>query len=240
MADTGSTRDLDRESAAGSGWTVDVARPVDRDSVVELRRLSMPRSEYFTFHDLARLDWNEDDERSSVIVVRDPQGVLQSTLRLSVFDAVADLERAVECSFEGIPVELPVLSLSRAATRPGSMSRGLMAWLRFYYLSVVRELPVRSVVGVVFEGAPRARSMESAGYAFFRPPRNWDSEVEAYVNVQVVLLASRDFDRAIEMTRRMIGPDSDRRFDFAGLHRALRTMLDSVCASGRGPAPPDP
>lgn len=210
-------------------WRIEIARPDDRASVNALRRIAYRHSPQFTFADLRRLDWNTEDDRGVVVVARDPAGAIQSTARMNVFLSRKEVERAFEYSLDGIELAMPTLALSRAATTPIQRSRGLMAHLRWYCLSAAILLRIESVAAVIFQGAPRTRSMAEAGFTFYVPRRSWDTEVVAHSEALIAALDRSQFQMALRAAS--VPVEDDLRhidFDMPALRKSCAAMMHAA------------
>jgi hypothetical protein len=162
-------------------WTITLINGQDaqqRQAVVQLRRDAYRGATEFRWHGPATLAWSTADDEGLVLGLWSGPALL-STLRLSVFTRAATAERFLEHALAGVGALWPALVLSRAATAPGHGRHGLMAMLRWAYLHALPEGHLRSVLAVVYEDAPRLRSMQSVGYTFTVPGTSWDSEASA-------------------------------------------------------------
>ena len=187
---------------------VDGSAAAERKAVVQLRRQAYAGAREFAWHDLATLGWTSADESGAVFGLwhcedeRDNgEGsgrTLLSTVRASVFTQLADAEAFLEHALDGVGAAAPALVLSRAATAPGEHGRGLLALLRVAYLQALPQAGVNSVLAVVYDDAPRVRSMQAVGYTMTPPQRSWDSEARAIAAPLVAHLPRERFAQALQ------------------------------------------
>ena len=196
-------------SAAAGGWTIGVIDPAcarEREAVVRLRRQAYAEAGEFAWNEMATLRWSDADEDGVVLGLwgdrsdtdDDRATALLSTLRMSVFADARVAETFLEHSLHGVGAAWPALVLSRAATAPGRHRSGLMALLRCAYLQALAATPLRSVLAVVYDTAPRLHSMRSVGYTLTAPQRSWDSEARALTPPLVAHLSRACFETALE------------------------------------------
>jgi hypothetical protein len=74
---------------------------------------------------------------------------------------------------------------------------GLNSLLRCHFLSAALKAGVKSLLGMVYEGAPRTHLMETIGYQFSRPEHVWDEEVQPLTSVLVATLWNDHFNHAV-------------------------------------------
>jgi hypothetical protein len=161
------------DKAAG---TVDEARvaPVNgieqAHAIERLRREAFLQAPEFFVLTPRTYEWGENDQRGCVLAVWDNQGAPLATLCGAVATTRADAEDRFECILPFPVSRFPALLLSRAATRVDHRSRGLNTLLRYYFLQMARRQELRSILSLVFEGAPRIRMLERLGYDLIRIP----------------------------------------------------------------------
>jgi hypothetical protein len=186
----GSIPETGEPGPAGAVWRyrIGIADAHDREAIGQLRRAAFRRATEFNWLDEAMLDWSVDDDASTVIALSDRSGTPLSTVRATVFGELHEAERFLEYSLAGMPIALPTLVNSRAATAPEHARHGLLALVRYACLSAAATSPVRSVITIVYEGAPRLAMMREAGYQFIKPRESWDSEAVAHTQPLLALL----------------------------------------------------
>ncbi len=188
------------------GWRVgrvDADSASERAAVVALRQQAYASAREFAWHDLATLGWTDIDGCSAVLGLwrqGEPHGppTLLSTVRATVFHRLDAAEAFLEHALDGVDAQAPALVLSRAATAPGEHGRGLLALLRVAYMQALPKLGVRSVLAVVYNDAPRVRSMQAAGFTMTPPRRSWDSEAQALTPPLVAHLHEDRFAAALQ------------------------------------------
>jgi hypothetical protein len=161
-----------------------------------LRRAAYLQAKEFVWHDPAALGWVEADDAGAVLGVWDEEGLLVSSMRASVMHGAADAEGFLEYSLAGADARFPALVLSRAATLPERSAQGFMAWIRLAYLSALPSTSIESVIAVVYDGGPRVRAMQAAGYTLHEPQRAWDSEATALSRPVLAILRRARFEAA--------------------------------------------
>lgn len=151
--------------------------------------------------------WNRSDDQSTVIGAWS-EGELLATLRLELVDSMELVERKMECPWSfPIALRLPVMVLSKMATRSSCRGQGLNALLRYWALELARGWEIQQVIGTFVSGSPRERSMREMGYEFFTNERGWfagDYKSTSPVLV-CVLDMSRNGQQAIDVCRRIAG-----------------------------------
>jgi len=206
-----------------AGWHVGLATRTDAAAVAALRRAAYCEAPEFAWNDLATLDWGPADDAAAVLVLRDADGALLSTLRATVLATRAQAADFLEYALDGLPLALPTLVLSRAATWPARASQGLAAHLRRAYLAALPLTPVASVSCIVYEGGPRLRSMQRTGYGFHIPPRGWDSEAVARARPLLAVLPRERCATALARTADELATRAESStFDAAAIAGALQ------------------
>ena len=206
-------------------YRVGVAGIAQRAEVEALRRVAYRGAAQFEWNDEATLDWSAADDAGTVLALWDAAGTLLSTTRASVFGRTSQAEEFLEYSLDGIDVPAPMLVLSRVATTPEAARGGLFGWLRFAYLSALSATPLRSVVAVVYEGAPHSVSMRRSGYEFFEPRHSWDTEAQARTRPLLAELAQQRFAHSLQVrSAALAGNAADVRIDTAEIAAALNAQ----------------
>jgi hypothetical protein len=70
--------------------------------------------------------------------------------------------------------------------------------MRLAYLSALPATPLQSLLAVVYEGGPRLRAMQAAGYQLAPPRAGWDSEAVAHTQPLLAVLPRAQFGRALD------------------------------------------
>jgi hypothetical protein len=225
------------------GWRcglVDGRSTVEREAVVRLRREAYATAGEFAWHDLATLGWTATDERSAVLGLwrcgdAGAGETLVSTVRATVFQRLGEAEAFLEHALDGVGAQAPALVLSRAATAPGEHGRGLLALLRVAYLQALPLATVRSVLAVVYDSAPRVRSMQAAGYTMSAPTHSWDSEARALTAPLVAHLPLQRFASALDIALNLAASAP------AAAIASAQAQADAIAAALKGSGlPADP
>jgi len=175
---------------------VDVSQ---RDAVLAVRVAAYRQAAEFAWRDDSALAWSDADDDGTVLGIWDAQGRLQSTLRASVFHERGAAEAFLEYRLDAVDLAWPALLFSRAATHPDAARQGLFALMRQAYLSALPATPLQCLLAVVYEGGPRLRAMQDAGYRFTTPSGGWDSEAVARTQPLLAVLPRAQFARALDV-----------------------------------------
>jgi hypothetical protein len=144
------------------------ATRADAAEIFSLRLSEFMRAEEFRLAEPTILVWNERDDRDAVLAAWDGSGEPISTMRGGIARSKQEAEERIKCV---LPHEyaFPSLLLDRGATKEEHRGKALNSALRYYFFRAILGLPVRSVLGVVYEKAPRVNTMMSLGYSLFAP-----------------------------------------------------------------------
>jgi hypothetical protein len=147
------------------------ATRADAAEIYSLRLSEFMRAAEFRLAEPTILLWNERDDRDVVLSVWDGLGDPVSTMRGGVVRTKHEAEERIKCS---LPNEyaFPSLLLDRGATKKEHRGKALNSALRYYFFLAILDLPIHSVLGAVYEKAPRVNTMMSLGYTLFAPARN--------------------------------------------------------------------
>jgi hypothetical protein len=158
--------------------------PIDAsraDELVALRRRCYALSKSFEWFDERALDWSVDDAASVVLGVLDADGALVSSVRATIRHDRDAVEAMLMYSTRTVPARFPALIGARSATSPEHARHGLAGVMRRTVVSQAYRLGLASITGVVYDDAPRVRSMLAQGYEFYDPPEHWDREARRVV-----------------------------------------------------------
>lgn len=212
---------------------VGVVDATQRDAVEAVRRAAYAGAPEFNWRDAATLAWSAADDAGTVLGIWDAEGRLLSTLRASVFHTRTAAEAFLEYTLDGVDVAVdvafPALVFSRAATHPEAARHGLFALMRQAYLSALPATPLQSLLAIVYDGGPRLRAMQDAGYRFAAPQAAWDSEAVALAQPLLAVLPRAQFARALDIaSTALLGRSDVVQVDTAGIAAAF-----SRCCSVR-------
>ena len=206
-------------------WRVgvaDAAQPGVVAAVEAVRLAAYTGAPEFRWRDAATLAWSAADDAGTVLGIWDARGRLQSTLRASVFHGRGAAQDFLEYTLDGVDLAWPSLVFSRAATHPDAARQGLFALMRQAYLAALPATPLQSLLALVYEGGPRLRAMQDAGYRLVVPQSGWDSEALALVQPLLAVLPRAQFARALDVaSTALLGRDETVQVDTAGIAAAF-------------------
>jgi hypothetical protein len=200
----------------------------------ELRLLAFSKSPQFIWHEPTRLGWTPTDDEA-VIFGAWCDDLLVSTSRVYLRTGRAQAQQSLEHDLAEVsPERFPCLIAGRSATAPEHTSSGLSGVLRVAMLRPLLDLsahPVRSILAVVYDGAPRVRSLRQAGFDCFDCKRHWDSEATPLAPPMLVNLAAANFRAALTTTEQNCAEVlADTSFDLRAIAARFDTMLELATA----------
>ena len=68
-----------------------------------------------------------------------------------------------------------------------------------------KRLGLSSITGVVYDDAPRVRSMLAQGYEFYKPPEHWDCEARLAANPIIISMPASAFSGALQTIEAQAG-----------------------------------
>jgi hypothetical protein len=165
-------------------YRIEILENKHREALSELRRLAY-QSAFGNKVDPDKLTWNANDVLFLNLGLFDGDQLVAS-LRVSTIDSGHEFHRV---TLQPAPIGLnyPVIILSRAATLPQHVSKGLHSLLRIQALKLVQAAGPWDVLGTMQIGSPRIRQLEEIGYTFESGPNQWDGFLK---NSQPVLLGT--------------------------------------------------
>jgi hypothetical protein len=167
--------------------------------LADLRIRCYRQSSSFSFFDETALQWSATDESSVVLGVFTKNNVLVSTVRTTIRVNRAEVESFLSYSTENVPDRFPAMIAGRSATDTAFTKHGLAAAMRWVIINNALRLQIASLTGVVYEDAPRVRSMLSHGYEFFDSPNHWDTEATLLAKPIVISMPAKAFKNAISL-----------------------------------------
>jgi hypothetical protein len=174
-------------------------------SLVALRKRCYQLSKSFEWFDEKALEWSDEDENAVVLGVLSDSGELLSTVRLNVKLDRAATEKALMYSTANIPSRFPTMIGSRSATLPEQAKHGLAGVMRWHVVQQAKRLHMQSISGVVYDDAPRVRSMLVQGYEFYDAPNHWDSEARLRAHPILINMPAANFDAAMATIHEQLG-----------------------------------
>ncbi len=209
--------------------TVDQARA---DELVALRKRCYALSKSFEWFDERALDWGDDDAASVVLGVLDAGGALVASVRATIRRDRDAVERMLMYSTRDVPARFPALIGARSATEPAHARHGLAGVMRWVIVSQARRLGLASITGVVYDDAPRVRSMLAQDYEFYDPPHHWDREARLRARAIIISMPAANYARSLAAIESQLGTALARTaFDVVALDAAFDRHARSVDAS---------
>ncbi len=157
--------------------------------------------------DLNTLRWSISDSQSFVMVAKDDHTII-STMRGEIIADASLLEKKLECPWDfPMPLQLPTMLLSRAATAKSHQSQGLNLILRLQFLKLAQHYQIPTVIGTFVSGSPRQNTLLEMGYRFFENTLGWQQST--YRSHRPVIVAALDMktngERAINYCLEKLG-----------------------------------
>lgn len=139
----------------------------DGHAITRLRQEAFLRSSDFRVVHSENLNWGPADVRGMVLSVWNEHTPL-STTRGDVFKEAEEAEESMECRLNR-QYGFPSLLLGKGATVQSLERMGFHSALRYCFIRAAMQTSVESILGIVYEGAPRTRLMKEIGYDFYSP-----------------------------------------------------------------------
>lgn len=201
----------------------------DAQVVTELRLTAYGQAREFRLSDQSPIRWTFDDEKHVVLGAWNSRGQLVSTTRGEVYVDYDAAEQAMECRWESSADLFPALLLGKGATQKEYRGTGLHSALRYHFLSAAREAGLKSVLGIVFENAPRTRLMERIGYEFVVADSFWYTDLTSPHKPLIAVLRSVHAEQACAALRQEIADALDA-YPFTG-PRLAEALAASVAST---------
>lgn len=182
------------------------ATRLDGSAVFELRLAAYSGAPEFTINDVSSLQWSTADDNNIVLAAWDENDNAISTTRGDLLFNTDESEQWMECALERIPLTFPALLLGKGATLRTYEHHGFHSALRLCFVEASREGPIQSLIGIVYEDAPRTRLMRAIGYEFYAPVAYWYTDLEAHRRTLIAVLPRAKFATAATLLREKIGP----------------------------------
>ena len=183
-------------------------RRATRDDAAEIASLRL--SEYsgareFTLVEPTLLLWNGSDDRDVVLAAWDEFGKAISTMRGGIARNRREAEGRLQLKLPDEYV-FPALILDRGATKKEYRGKGLNSALRYLFFLSILDLPVHSVLGAVYDKAPRVETMKSLGYTSSIPSKNFQAHVRGNVPLIVTHLEHSRIRDACDTLKKLVEP----------------------------------
>jgi hypothetical protein len=166
-----------------------VGGPREIRAVEMLRRRAYQRAPEFDVLKRSAYEWTPADDRGYVLAVWSDDNTALATMRGTVVAGRDEAETQLECAVPLAPTFFPALVLERGATCADRSHTGLNSLMRYYFIEAALRLALGSVLGAVFDGAPRLRLLAKLGYEFSKPERVWDPNIAPRTSVLIASLA---------------------------------------------------
>ena len=172
----------------------------DKDDVSHLRITEFNRSSEFSVREQDKLVWSSKDDIGSVLTIWEKKDQIIATMRAMRVIGKAEAEECLSCSVHET-VNYPVVVFNNAATRIEYRNRGLNQVLRYHFIEAALRSDVQTLISPVYEGAPRVKFMESIGYTFKVPERNWQTKLNVHSRRILAMLKNEDFQEALNLLK---------------------------------------
>ncbi len=158
------------------------------EEVNALRTSEYSTAKGFTL-DLKSLCWGPSDDQSFVMASFFGDEMV-ATMRGEIIEDQSLVEKKLECPWTfPMPLNFPILLLSRAATLGSMRGLGLNLVMRYWFLRFAKHHNIAMVLGTFVSDSPREKTLRDMGYQFFENPLGWQqSTYRSHRPVQVVAL----------------------------------------------------
>jgi hypothetical protein len=176
---------------------ISLVRDKDQIAAIEaLRKEAYEGASEFQIAGKEAWEWSEADANGQVLAVWDREGQALATMRGSFAPNRAEAQNQLECTVPLQPSWFPTLVLERAATKARIAQRGLNSLLRYVFIETAIQHRLGSIIGAVFEGAPRLGVLAELGYQFSLAERMWDRNFNKHTPVHIVALPRKELTMA--------------------------------------------
>ena len=185
----------------------------DQSAISLLRIQEFKRANEFKLVKPECLLWDRHDEENVVLGAWDgPEPV--STMRAVLVRNSAQATQSLQCT---VPAQIsyPAIVLNSGATQLGYRGTGLNSALRYYVLEAAIWDKIKTIIGPIYQGAPRTNFMQKLGYVFMTPTKSWQNKLSPKKVRMLALLKEARFHQAAMLikTRRA---DILREFPWSG------------------------
>ena len=151
------------------------ATPSDQTAIGMLRIQEFKRANEFSLAKPECLLWDQCDEENVVLTALDgPHAV--STMRAVLVRNSAQAQQCLQCTVSG-EILYPAVVLNSGATHLDYRGIGLNSALRYYVLEAAARDGIKTIVGPIYQGAPRTGFMQRLGYEFLVPEKSWQDKL---------------------------------------------------------------
>lgn len=185
----------------------------DHIAISKLRIQEFKRANEFSLARPECLLWDKCDDKNVVLAAWDGPAAV-STMRAVV---VHDSTEAVQCLQCTVPdqIDYPVIVLNSGATQMEYRGTGLNSALRYYVLEAAERDKIKTIVGPIYQGAPRTNFMQKLGYTFITPTKSWQNKLNPKKVRLLAILKSPLFNQAAELIKTSRA-DTIKEFPWAG------------------------
>jgi hypothetical protein len=170
-------------------------------AIEALRKEAYERAQEFQVARKEAWSWTDADAKGLVLAVWDREGRALATMRGIFAPNRTEAQNQLECIVPLPPASFPTLVLEKAATDGRIAQRGLNSLLRYVFIETAIQHKLGSVIGAVFEGAPRNKTLVKLGYQFSLVERMWDPNFNEHRPVHIVALPRKEMAMASLMLR---------------------------------------
>jgi hypothetical protein len=178
------------------------ARYDDQEAINRLRVAEYRHSDEFTLVRDTAILWDGNVAESVILAAWDGRSCV-ATMQAQVAQDEARAAEILGVSLAGLPGAYPALVLTRAATDRGYRRSGLNSVLRYHLLFAAEA--VRSVIGVVYEGAPRCNVLCRIGYEFFPVSDAWTAALHPIRPGHLAVLNGDRVSSAVRLLAELFG-----------------------------------
>lgn len=171
----------------------------DQSSISLLRIQEFKRANEFTLVKPEYLLWGRCDEENVVLAAWDgPEPV--STMRAVLVRNSAQATQCLQCT---VPAHIayPAIVLNSGATRLEYRGTGLNSALRYYVFEAAIRDKIQTIIGPIYQGAPRTNFMQKLGYVFMAPAKSWQNKLSPKKVRLLALLKETQFNQAAALIK---------------------------------------
>ena len=200
----------------------------DQSAISLLRIQEFKRANEFTLVKPEYLLWDRYDEENVVLAAWDgPEAV--STMRAVLVLNPTQATQCLQCTTPA-HVAYPAIVLNSGATRLEYRGTGLNSALRYYVLEAAIRNNIKTIVGPIYQGAPRTNFMQKLGYVFVTPIKSWQNKLSPKKVRRLALLKETRFNQAAGLIKTSRA-DILRVFPWAG--EPIHFLSQPCTATGR-------
>lgn len=174
--------------------------------ITELRVAEYKQAKNFKLKNCDYLAWGETDDKSLVLIVKNSEKTIVSTMRCELHNSFSDLEKSLDNKPPLQHLIWPVAVTSRSATIKQEQSQGFNSLLRFYLLQEAKNSGATYAYSLVHSNSPRTKTMMDAGYEFYPAKKCPDFVTSDHqLNIAVIDL-EKNFENALMILSKKAKP----------------------------------